>query len=193
MNVAGMLDTMSGRDTRWKSRPAHTGAPRFLLPWLVDCGSLTARLQARCSRFEVSVAAELLQVPTEDERRLVGLRRARLAWVREVLLSGDGVPLVFAHSILAPNDLDGVWRMARCIGGRPLGAALFADPAIKRGDMHSARLDPHHPLYRRAVAVAGALAPPPTVLWARRSLFRRKGRPLLVSELFLPGMAHLPR
>jgi chorismate--pyruvate lyase len=78
--------------------------------------------------------------------------------------------------------------MARAIGCRPLGAALFADPRIRRGPIQVARLDARHGLHRRAEMALGQLLP---VLWARRSLFMRLGRPLLVNEVFLPGIERL--
>jgi len=172
----------------WKPHPALAGAPRRLYPWLADPGSLTARVVARCKRFEVQVLFEGRAKPCGDERVLIGVPLGRLAWAREVLLFADGIPVVFAHSVLDPQDLNGAWHMARAIGSRPLGAALFADPSITRGPLHAARLDARHPLHRHASAALGTTLP---TLWARRSRFCRLGRPLLVTEVFLPGIARL--
>jgi chorismate--pyruvate lyase len=123
-----------------------------------------------------------------DERTLIGLPAGRQAWTREVLLLADDVPVVFAHSVLAPRDLTGAWHMAQAIGSRPLGAALFADPGIRRGPLSAARINADHPLHRHAGAALQADLP---TLWARRSCFSRLGRPLLVTEVFLPGIAQL--
>jgi chorismate--pyruvate lyase len=179
---------MSRQESRWKSRPALAGAPAYLHPWLSDPASLTARIVARCDRFQVRVLGEQRALPFTDERTLIGLPPGRHAWTREVLLLADGVPVVFAHSVLAPRDLIGAWHMAQAIGSRPLGAALFADPCICRGPLTSARLAPHHPLHRHACR---ALGEPLPTLWARRSRFCRLDRPLLVTEVFLPGIAQL--
>lgn len=179
---------MSRQDSRWKARPALAGAPGFLHPWLADSGSLTARIVARCNTFQVRVLGERRALPCPDERTLLGLSPGRHAWIREVLLIADGVPVVFAHSALAPHDLIGAWHMARAIGSRPLGAALFADPGIQRGPLSTARLGVAHPLHRHAVAATGQALP---TLWGRRSRFCRQGRPLLVTEVFLPGIAQL--
>ncbi len=173
---------------RWKSRPALAGAPTFLYPWLADPGSLTARIVARCDRFRVQVLRETRALPFPDEHHLINLPSRRYAWLREVLLIADDVPVVFAHSILAPHDLTGAWHMARAIGSRPLGAALFADPGISRGPLRAARLTPTHPLHRHAAAAVGAILP---TLWGRRSRFSRQGQPLLVTEVFLPGITGL--
>jgi chorismate--pyruvate lyase len=179
---------MSRQESRWKPRPVLAGAPAYLHPWLSDPASLTARIVARCDRLQVRVLGEQRALPFTDERTLIGLPPGRHAWTREVLLLADGVPVVFAHSVLAPRDLIGAWHMAQAIGSRPLGAALFADPCIYRGPLTSARLAPHHPLHRHACR---ALGEPLPTLWARRSRFCRLDRPLLVTEVFLPGIARL--
>ncbi|MDP1605746.1 MAG: chorismate lyase [Rhodocyclaceae bacterium] len=179
---------MSRQDFRWKAHPALAGAPTVLHPWLIDSGSLTARIVARCNKFQVRVLGEQRARPFSDERQLIGLPAGRHAWVREVLLIADGIPVVFAHSVLAPRDLRGAWHMARAIGSRPLGAALFADPGILRGPLTAARLTTAHPLHRHACAALGKMLP---TLWARRSRFCRLDRPLLVTEVFLPGIARL--
>ena len=179
---------MSRQEFRWKPRPALAGAPQYLHPWLSDPGSLTARILARCMRFQVRVLGERRVRPFTDERTLIDLPAGRLAWTREVLLLADGVPVVFAHSILAPCDLNGAWHMAQAIGSRPLGAALFADPGICRGPLSAARLTASHPLHRHASTALGLSLP---TLWARRSRFCRLDRPLLVTEVFLPGIEAL--
>lgn len=176
---------MKGIDRSWKTQPFQVRAPRPLRPWLTDSGSLTARVKARCGELRVRVLRQRMARPHEDERRLVSLPPGRLAWVREVLLLADGRPVVFAHSILAPRHLRGPWHMAAGMGGRPLGAALFADPLIQRGALHSERLTTGHPLHRRAEAALGLRLP---TLWARRSRFLRQGCALLVTEVFLPGI-----
>lgn len=179
---------MSRQDFRWKPLKKYAGVPAFLHPWLSDPGSLTARIVARCNSFQVRVLGEQCARPFNDERQLIGLPAGRNAWVREVLLVADGIPVVFAHSILAPRDLRGAWHMARAIGSRPLGAALFAEPGIQRGPLTVARLTAAHPLRQHAAAAVGT--PLPT-LWGRRSRFCRLGRPLLVTEVFLPGITRL--
>lgn len=171
--------------TAWKSRPL--GAPRALQPWLTDNHSLTARIQARCQKFAVQrLVTRPLAFP--DEGDCIGIPSRARAWVREVLLYADGVAVVFAHSIATLDDVRGAWRLARGVGGKPLGAALFADPRICRSNLVSRRLNQHHPLQRRAETV---LATPLPALWARRSLFWRCNAPLLVTEVFLPALLSL--
>ena len=179
---------MSRQDSRWKTHSALAGAPAYLHPWLSDPGSLTARIVTRCKVFQVRVLGETRGLPFPDEREQIGLPSRCHVWIREVLLIADGMPVVFAHSILAPRDLTGAWHMARAIGSRPLGAALFADPGIQRSPLSTTRLNGAHPLHRRASTAVKEVLP---VLWARRSRFSRLQRLLLVSEVFLPDIARL--
>jgi chorismate--pyruvate lyase len=79
--------------------------------------------------------------------------------------------------------------MAGALGSQPLGAALFADPSIQRGPLQVAHIAADHPLHRAAGQASHLELPG---LWARRSLFCRAERPLLVTEVFLPGILGLP-
>lgn len=179
-------------------RVQRSGAWRAFLPgapgdnpyrgWLADEGSLTARIRGRCGEFRVALVRQALARPYGDEAPLLGLRCGERAWVREVVLQADGVPVVFAHSVLPRGRLRGPWRLFAGMGAKPLGAALFADPRIEREPFQFRRLSPRDPLLRRARDLVPAL---PQRLWARRSVFRRGAAPLLVSEVFLPGILAL--
>lgn len=128
-----------------------------------------------------------LRRPTRDERPLFGAR-GPLALVREVCLDCGGEPVVFAHSVARRRDLRGPWRALARLGARPLGAALFADPRVKRWPLGFRKLAASDELHARACA---ALSARPRVLWARRSLFTLHNSPILVTEVFLPGIRKL--
>lgn len=173
----------------WLRRVPPGMAPR-LRPWLNDPGSLTARIRARCAHFEVRVLRQASARCCTDEARLFGLRDGARAVVREVLLVADGVPVVFARSLVPLSQGRGAWQVFRRVGSRPLGAWLFADPRVARGTLAFACLDRRDARYHAGFAAAG-LAPVPERVWARRSLFRWCGRSLLVTEMFLPGILEL--
>lgn len=172
--------------TAWQDAAWHTGAWRS---WLTDPGSLTRRLQRACPAFRVSCLRQGHGLPTEDERGRLGLRAKRRALIREVLLLDGDRPLVFAHSVIPLSGLRGPWVALAGLGHRPLGAALFANPRIAREPLECRRLDRRHPLHQRAARALGGAVP--TVLWARRSLFKLAGRPILVTEVFLPEVLNL--
>lgn len=174
------------RDTRWPRRPPCSAA-RFR-GWLTDRGSLTGRIQARCPAFSVKVVFQGLRRINRDESFLRPDGIGRLALVREVYLLCRRTPVVFAHSVIDPRALRGAWRRLARFGSRPLGAALFADPRVRRYPLRQKKLSRHHELYRRACA---ALRARPAHLWARRSLFMLHKSPILVTEVFLPGILKL--
>jgi chorismate--pyruvate lyase len=172
----------------WHTRLPGAARGSLFSEWLADEGSLTARVVSRCEAFAVAVVRQELARANRDELRLLGITRRERAWVREVALYADGRPVVFAHSVVARENVRGAWRLFAGMGGRPLGAALFADPRVRREPLAFRRLDRRHPLWQAAAKVAGA---PDGELWARRSLFFRAGKPLLVTEVFLPEILKL--
>ena len=171
----------------------HTFLPNIeanYAPWLRDHGSLTQRIQQRCTRFAVHGVRSGLARIALDEAALLGVAPQHLAWSREVFLYADGRPVVFAHSACARQHLRGAWSAVCGLGNRPLGALLFAHPLVERKPLHYKALRSAHPLYQRATAV---LNNPPDRLWARRSLFYLHDAPLLVTEVFLPEILRLAK
>jgi chorismate--pyruvate lyase len=155
--------------------------------WLTDPGSLTARLQRHAGAIKVKVLFQGLRRVNRDEVFLFA-SPAKRVMVREVLLLHGATPLVFAHTVFAVGGLRGAWRGIAGLGTRPLGAALFADPRIKRFPLRQKKLSRNHPLYRSAAAQLKKMPPP---LWARRSIFVSGKSPILVSEVFLPAIYDL--
>ena len=173
-------------DTFWRSTPALCS--EAIAPWLRDRGSLTQRIQRRCQHFEVLEVRSSLCCIAREEALLLGVAARRLAWSREVFLYADGVPVIYAHSACARRHLRGAWQALSGLGDRPLGALLFSHPQVERRPLHYKALGRTHPLCRQALAkLEGA----PDKLWARRSLFILHEAPLLVTEVFLPGIVKL--
>ena len=169
----------------WLPKPAGSG---FYHHWLVDAGSLTQRLRARCRTFSVTSVNQRWAKPQSDEATLLGLRPQQRALLREVCLNCDDQPVVFAHSVLPRASLCGPWHGLARLGARPLGAALFANAEVVRTPLSYRRLQPRHTLYQRAAAL---LQPGVGCLWARRSVFTLRGSSIMVTEVFLPGVLAL--
>lgn len=163
-------------DPYWRISPAVSGAYRH---WLRTEDSLTRRLQTAFADFRVANVCQYRAHPMPDEADLLGLRPDQTALVREVWLQSGNRPLIFARSVLPRNSLRGAWRDLGRLGPRPLGAILFADPKVRRTPLSFCKLSRHHPISVR-LGLNG--------LWARRSVFVRSGRPILVTETFLPGV-----
>lgn len=161
--------------TRWRAlrRPSRLDAPTPWRGWLQDSGSLTQRLvTASRGRFRVEVLYQGFCRPSRSESRALGLPPRQIALVREVLLHGGGEPWVYARSVFPVATLTGPQRQLGGIGSRSLGSLLFRDPSMRR-----------EPLQIGELKLADG-----TRLWARRSVFRLAGKPLLVCEVFLPAL-----
>jgi len=167
------------QDSEWQPRLVNAGALR---PWLQARGSLTAKLKAQFDAVSIQGLQQGWRPAHRDECRLLHLRSQTRVWVREVVLTAYNQPLVFAHSVIAREALRGPWCRLPRLGRVPLGAALFADARIQRGDLHFRRLSRQHPLQR---AVSHWLPQAQSPRWARRSMFKRGQAQLLVTEVFL--------
>ena len=162
--------------------------PAAYAPWMHDHGSLTARIQQRCTKFSVRPVRSGYARIAYDESSVLNIPARQFAYSREVFLLADEQPVVFAHSACDTQHLRGAWLAMRGLGNRSLGSLLFTHPQVVRQPLHYLALRGTHRLYRRA---AGVLADPPCILYARRSLFYLHGAPLLVTEVFLPEILEL--
>lgn len=170
----------------WRPPAVPVGAtvPARLRPWLNEPGSLTRRLRYMAGgAFTVRVCTERWGRPWLDERRRLGLTPRRRAWLREVVLGCGEQPWIVARSVMPEPTLGGPLRRLRGLGARPLGSVLFGHYAVVRGPIEVARLDDGDALAVRAAGLGGQPGE-----WARRSVFRIGGRPLLVTEVFLPPL-----
>lgn len=184
--------TASRATPRWRShrRWLRQCVPDALRVWLLDNGSLTDRLKHCCQgRFSVRVLHESWRRPQLDEARALDMPVTALAWVRQVQLLCDGIPWVFARTVVPVTTLSGAQRRLAHLGNRPLGAYLFADPGMQRSPVQLARITCGSALFDDAVQ---GLSHKPHAIWGRRSVFRVGGKPLLVSEIFLPAIESEP-
>ena len=104
------------------------------------------------------------------------------AFVREIELTCDGRPWVFAQTLI-PQATLARQRWLSSLGGAALGERLAAVPGLERGPLEFTRLVAGDRLYQRALRER---PDPPATLWARRSWFAIAGDRLLVQEVFLP-------
>lgn len=173
----------------WTRRNRHRGGVRR---WVGVCGSLSARLASAGQSFSVQVLDQGRQRLRWDEARALGLPGRRPGYVREVMLRVDDVAVVYARSVTAHAQSLGPWRSLRGLGTRPLADVLFKRLGLARTPLEFTGLKPADPL-RRYVAGAWRQATGEAVaaraLPARRSVFTRRGAPLLVMEVFAAGRA----
>ena len=171
---------------KWRTRPTGGPLDAALASWLTEPGSLTARCQRNSRQFRVRFLRYEKGRALADEGMLLDQSR-QPAWIREVALECDGVPVIFAHTTLSTASNGRLSRWLSRLGSNSLGSLLFTHPGFQRGAIEFRRLDKRHPLFQRATAlgIAG------DTLWARRSLHRLGAQQVLVTEVFLPGVAFL--
>jgi chorismate--pyruvate lyase len=176
----------SAPDPAW--RPAsdpRLGGLRGIRPWLLDEGSLTRRLQAQGGEFRVQRLQQGFARARASENRILGCDPRAMALVREVLLTLDGRPVVFARSVFPHHSLRGDLRHLRSLGGTSLGAILFRRRDMRRSPFQVTWLAGDGGYLPRDLPAQGPV-------WGRRSVFELGGRRLLVSEVFLPGFPPHP-
>lgn len=175
----------------WRALRHGVGAEpeRSIAAWLWDRASLTQRLRSRCARFEVRVGDQCWGHASLSEGLALDVASAHRCWLRHVHLLCDGIPLVFARTVIPARTLRGRLRQLGRLGTRPLGEVLFRDPGMRRGPVEVAALHEGHRLFGAAVA---GLSTSPAQIWGRRSVFWVEQRPLMVAELFLPAIVRVP-
>ncbi|MFO6425172.1 chorismate--pyruvate lyase family protein [Motilimonas sp. KMU-193] len=183
-----------GADAHWLTLTQRPDLPAGLMDWLTDSGSLTARLQANCSEFQVCVIGQNFSTASEQEQQALALSphysMTAEHLIREVLLCCDGEPWVYARTVIPASTLTGEEQKLAQLGEQPLGATLFNSPNMTREDLVIAALPESAKIVE---AVKSVVSLPEVGLWGRRSLFHLANKPLLVHEIFLPSaMAYRP-
>lgn len=87
-------------------------------------------------------------------------------WLREILLCVDGEPWLAGRTVVPESTLSGPELALQQLGKTPLGRYLFTSSMLTRDFIE-----------------IGCHA----TLWGRRSRLRLSGKPLLLTELFLPA------
>ena len=138
-----------------------------ILDWLEEEGSITARISSHAEfkleilndDFGVAEAEEYiaLEIPPEEVR------------IREVVLYGDLVPLVYARSIIPELTASKGYPGLGTIGSKPLGDLLFQSELFIK--------------IRREFAKFHTSSK--EVVWGRRTHYLVRGYPLSVMEVFL--------
>ena len=169
---------------RWTGRlddwlPA---APAAAVAWLSEPGLLTERLRACCSGETGLVVVSEAEAPLAAEDAALLRTAGSAAFVREIELTCDGRPWVFAQTLI-PQATLARQRWLAALGRTALGERLAAVPGIERGPLEYTRLAAGNRLYRRALRERPDA---PVALWARRSWYAIEAHRLLVQEVFLP-------
>lgn len=165
----------------WQS-PKHCNLPDYLLSWLLDSNSLTARLKSHCQRFRVELLGQSIEACHQHET-FANIKAGEKVLVREVLLYCDEKPQVFARSLLPLSSLTGAEQALANLGTQSLGQVLFNNPSLKRETIEVALFDLNSTVVKMAQQLNLVSQ---DELWGRRSVFVVENKPLMVAEVFLP-------
>ncbi len=175
----------------WQHPCPHVLAPISpqLQDWLLDEGSLTARLKNNCTSFRVELLGQAKQVCCNAEANEF-IKADEPVLVREVLLYCDDIPQVFARSLIPLSSLTGEEQALANLGTQPLGQILFNNPSLKRQQIELSAFNEYSRVAQLAQLLAGAESNAAhqeiDELWGRRSVFIVEDKPLMVAEVFLP-------
>ncbi|QGY27644.1 chorismate lyase [Pantoea cypripedii] len=137
-----------------------------LLDWLMEEDSMTRRFEQHCQQVTVQVVREGFIPASELGDEGQQLPEDERFWLREIILCGDGIPWLAGRTLVPESTLNGPEQMLQQLGTRPLGRYLFASSTLTRDFIEPGQVDE---------------------LWGRRSRLRLSGKPLLLTELFLPA------
>ena len=135
--------------------------------WLLAQGSLTALLRKRAQKhLQVEVHEQLWVSSRVALAVMFGLAEQPL-WLRRVVLKGGGVTWVSAHTWVPQQTIAHIGQSILQLQDKPLGDLLFTQPSLARQAVQFCQTETG---------------------WGRRSVYTVQGSPLLVCELFLPGI-----
>ena len=138
-----------------------------ILDWLNEDSSITTRISSN-AKFKLEVLSDDIGVAEDEEYVALNIAPEDVR-IREVILYGDLVPLVYARSIIPNLTASKGYPRLGSIGSKPLGDLLFqSDLFIKT-----------HREFAQFRAASEDL------IWGRRTLYLVKGYPLSVMEVFL--------
>ena len=162
--------------------------------WLLEPGSLTARIRSRCGEaFHLDVVREVRAMPEEVPACWSAARsEPRL---REVTLNCGDTAMIFARTLIPDvATVNDEWLLA--LGNKPLGDVLFQAGGERENTFEICRLLPDDELWKAAARQRADLSVnlmreaiyESAAIWARRSWVRLHGERLLICECFLPGL-----
>ncbi|MDX6021049.1 chorismate lyase [Scandinavium sp. V105_16] len=137
-----------------------------LLDWLLLEDSMTKRFEQQGKRVTVTLVREDFVGQDEVAEELALLPAEPRYWLREILLCADGEPWLAGRTVVPESTLSGPELALQQLGKTPLGRYLFTSSTLTRDFIEIGK---------------------DAELWGRRSRLRLSGKPLLLTELFLPA------
>jgi chorismate--pyruvate lyase len=138
-----------------------------ILEWLNEEGSITAKISSE-SKFKLEILSDDLSIAEDEEYLALDIASEEVR-IREVVLYGDLVPLVYARSIIPNLTSSKGYPGLGTIGSKPLGDLLFQSELFIKTRREFAQFETSSE----------------EVIWGRRTHYLVRGYPLSVMEVFL--------
>ena len=138
-----------------------------ILEWLNEEGSITAKISSD-SKFKLEILSDDLGIAEDEEYLALDIASEEVR-IREVVLYGDLVPLVYARSIIPSLTSSKGYPGLGTIGSKPLGDLLFQSELFIKTRREFAQFETSSE----------------EVIWGRRTHYLVRGYPLSVMEVFL--------
>ena len=138
-----------------------------ILEWLNEEGSITTKISSD-SNFKLEILSDDLGIAEDEEYLALDIASEEVR-IREVVLYGDLVPLVYARSIIPNLTSSKGYPGLGTIGSKPLGDLLFQSELFIKTRREFAQFE----------TSSGE------VIWGRRTHYLVQGYPLSVMEVFL--------
>lgn len=151
--------------------------------WLLEAGSITARLKHRWPGTRVRLVYEGRDTPYPEECLRLGLHPNSMCWVREVRLHAAEQLLVHARTVVPHWGPGNPWHDLSALGERPLGELLFQLPDLQRSPLEFGLTHPET-LNGDSNGLAQGPLNQPASRPARRCTYTRDGAALLLTEAF---------
>ncbi len=138
-----------------------------ILEWLHEEGSITKKISAE-AEFKLEVLNDGLGRAQISEYTDMNID-PQLIRIREVLLYGDNKPIVYARSIITPLASSKGSNDLKNIGNQPLGDLIFKSKLFINTNRVFAKFKTNTE----------------KTVWGRKTLYKIKGYPLSIMEVFL--------
>ena len=136
------------------------------LDWLLLEDSMTKRFEQQGKTVSVMLIREDFVTAVEIAQEHGLLPEESRYWLREIILCADGEPWLAGRTVVPESTLSGPELALQKLGKTPLGRYLFTSSTLTRDFIEIGRHEQ---------------------LWGRRSRLRLGGKPLMLTELFLPA------
>ena len=138
-----------------------------ILEWLNEEGSITAKISSD-SKFKLKILSDDVGNAEDEEYSALNIPSQKVR-IREVILYGDLVPLVYARSIIPNQTSSKGYPGLGSIGSKPLGDLLFQSQLFIKTHREFAQFQ----------------SSDKEVVWGRRTHYMVRGYPFSAMDVLL--------